>query len=293
MGRPALRYIRRALRVLGVAALVLAIAALVAMNVVDFGASPATIERAFAGLPHAPRHGAVEVDGRAIHYVEVGDPENPPVVLLHGSPGSWDAYLSQLTSAALQERAHMIALDRPGFGDSSDGGHEPSLARQAAITRAVLHAAHPDAPAVVVGHSFGGPVAGRLAMDAPEDVRALVLVAPSIDPALERTMLAQRVANLRVVAALLPDALVACNREIMALRAELEEMAPRWERMTTPVTVIQGEADRLVPPANADFAAARVPASSLELVRVPGMDHFVPWTRPELIEDAVLRHLGA
>jgi len=46
-----------------------------------------------------------------------------------------------------------------------------------------------------------------------------------------------------------------------------------------------------VPAANADFGERMIDPKILHVTRVPGMDHFVPWSNPELIRDAILRHL--
>ena len=168
-------------------------------------------------------------------------------MFVHGSPGTWDAFLGVMSDPRLVARAHVMAIDRPGFGGSSAGGHEPSLARQAEAVAAVLRERSPGRRALLVGHSYGGPVIARLAMDHPEQVAGLVLVAASIDPKLEQTMWIQRAADSRALAWTLPSTITACNRELMALRGELEAMLPLWEQVRAPVTVIQGDADRLVP----------------------------------------------
>ena len=60
-----------------------------------------------------------------------------------------------------------------------------------------------------------------------------------------------------------------------------------------PVTVIQGGKDVLVPPGNADFAADQLINSRITMVRIADMNHFVPWSHPQLIEQAVLEQLDA
>jgi pimeloyl-ACP methyl ester carboxylesterase len=52
--------------------------------------------------------------------------------------------------------------------------------------------------------------------------------------------------------------------------------------------VIQGEKDMLVHPKNADFAERMlVNSKSLKVVRVDTMNHFVPWSHPQLIKKAI------
>ena len=54
--------------------------------------------------------------GRPVHVVAAGDPALPPVLFIHGSPGSWEAWQDYLADPELSSRAHLLAIDRPGFG---------------------------------------------------------------------------------------------------------------------------------------------------------------------------------
>lgn len=256
---------------------------------VSFG--PPSTAQAFAGRP-APRAGSYEdADGRTVATGECGDPSGRLVLFVHGSPGVWRDFAYVMADPVLAERALLVSVDRPGWGGSAAGGLETSLADQARALRAVLEAHPENLPAVVVGHSLGGPVAARLAMDAPELVGALVLVAGSIDPELEKTTWYQALGRTWLVRPLVPEMLERADAEIRPLRRELEEMLPRWAELTLPVYVLQGDEDALVPPANADFAARVVTHAPLSIERIPGQGHLIPWQKPERIVATVLRAL--
>ena len=213
------------------------------------------------------------------------------VLFVHGSPGTWDTFVDCMGSADLQRSARMVSADRPGFGGSGAGTVERSLEKQAAALRPILDSNRSGRPAVLVGHSYGGPVVARMAVDYPHLVGALVLVAPAVDPELEDTKWYQIAAGWPFVSWLVPRDLMTTNREIMALEGELEKLLPHWPRIRVPVTVIQGEKDRLVPPGNADFAARRLVNAPVTMIRRDDLNHFVPWMRPDLITDAVLERL--
>ena len=70
-------------------------------------------------------------------------------------------------------------------------------------------------------------------------------------------------------------------------------MLPLWKNITCPVIVIQGKKDVLVSPENADFARKMLVNAPVEFVLVDDMNHFVPWSNPELIHDAILKMLHA
>ena len=251
---------------------------------------PPDPHKAFVGRD-APRFHTYPVFGRKIFAAEIGPKDGPPVLIVHGSPGSWGVAASLMTDPLLVERAHLIAVDRPGFGRSGAGRLETSLLRQAAMLKKVLDQAAPGRKVIVAGHSLGGPVAARLAMDDPSTVRGLVLVAGAVDPAEERTTWYQKVARWPLVRAIVPKRFKLANDEIRPLKRELEKMLPLWGKIRVPVEIIQGEADALVPPENADFAARMLTGTSVHLTRVPNQGHEIPFERPDLIRDAIVRLL--
>ena len=250
----------------------------------------------FANRPVKPQFGFIDVGNRQVHYARIAAP-NPsvadtlPIVLfVHGSPGAWDAFIGFFADSSLYNHAQLVAVDRLGFGKSGLGNPEPSLQKQAAALAPLLHL-NLQKP-IVVGHSLGGPVAVRLAMDYPDEVGGLILVAPSIDPALEKQEWYRPLGRAFPIRHWLPTELNVSNREILPLKGELQQMLPRWASITVPVTIIQGEDDNLVPPGNALFAKQMLTHAPVTVEMIPAMNHFIPWRRPDLIHNAILRQLA-
>jgi pimeloyl-ACP methyl ester carboxylesterase len=227
---------------------------------------------------------------RQIHYVTAGDERRPLVLFIHGSPGSLSAFIHFLADTSLTNHALLVSTDRPGFGYSNFGNAEPSLKKQCEDLKPILEKYHGNRPIILIGHSLGGPVICRMAMDFPGYVDGLIVVAGSIDPTLEpnETWFRAPLAT-PFLSWILPGSLRASNEEIYHLKPELEEMLPLWKNITCPVTVIQGNSDDLVPRENADFAEKMLVNANVQVVRVDGMNHFVPWSNPELIHDAIVR----
>lgn len=241
-------------------------------------------------------HDIVMPGYRTIHAVRIARADTLPlVVLVHGSPGSADAYLSYLADTALSRAACLISMDRPGFGYTSGFGKpEGSLERQAAALEALMRALAPGRKAILVGHSLGGPVIARFAMDHPGLVAGLVIVAGSIDPDLEEHPWWQGAVDKPPLCWLTPKSLWASNREIKLLETELREMLPRWPEISCPVTVVHAENDRLVPFANVAFAREHLANSSAFRAITPDKgDHFILWSRQALIRQAILDLLPA
>ena len=228
---------------------------------------------------------------RTIHAVYVGATDSLPLtVCVHGSPGSADAFLPYLADTILTRVSRVVTLDRPGFGYTSGFGHpEGSLVRQAEVVHAVVQRLSPERQVVLVGHSLGGPVIARYAMDHPDKVAGLVLVAGSIDPAQEEHPWWQAAIDVPPLCWLIPKSFWASNREIKLLEQELRNMLPLWDKVRCPVTVVHAENDRLVPFANVTFAR-RMLAHSADYreVTMDKGDHFILWSRPDVVRNAVL-----
>ena len=257
----------------------------------QFRMSRSEIDHYFAGKAQKGTLYSYPVDHRKINYLKNGNENLPLVVFVHGSPGSLSAFISFMSDTTLLRHAQLISVDRPGFGYSNFGYAEPSLQKQAADLMPILEKNKGHRPIILVGHSLGGPVIVRMAMDYPELVDGLVLVAASVDPDLEpnETWFRAPLAT-PFLSWILPRSFRASNDEIYKLKPQLQAMLPDWNRVTASVIVIQGEKDSLVPAANAAFARKMlVNARSVDVVMKAGMDHFVPWSNPELIRDAVLQ----
>lgn len=109
--------------------------------------------------------------------------ERPPnwngqtVLLLHGKNFS-GAYWAPTMRGLLERGYRVLAPDQVGFGKSSKPeAYQFSFSQLAANTRAVLDAAGVNRVAVV-GHSMGGMLAVRFALQNPERVQRLALVNP-------------------------------------------------------------------------------------------------------------------
>jgi pimeloyl-ACP methyl ester carboxylesterase len=227
---------------------------------------------------------------REIHYVKAGNESGPLALFIHGSPGSLDAFIHFLADTTLTRQALVISTDRPGFGYSNFGNAEPSLEKQGLALKPILEKYKNNRPIILIGHSLGGPLIVKMAIDYPDLVDGLVIVAGSVDPDLEpneawfRAPLATPFLSW-----ILPRSFRASNEEIYQLKPELQKMLPYWKNVTCPVIIIQGKKDSLVPAGNAEFAKKMLVNAKVNIYSVQDMDHFVPWSNPELIHDAVLK----
>ncbi len=246
-----------------------------------------------------------------------------PVLLLHGQPGSgrdWDRVI-----AALGNRGMPVAIDRPGWDGGSEANDLAGNARAAinALDSAGL------ARATVVGHSFGGAVAAQLAVEYPDRVAGLVLVAPAANVAslypLDRLFAAPVFGELgsllvvgapalvlrarltrRVIASRLgladdhlaaagralsrPAALRAYTTEQRSLIRDLPSLEARLPSLQVPTTVMIGARDLIVPVHSARELARTIPGA--ELIVLPRAGHLLPLRHAGAVADAIARKVS-
>jgi len=129
---------------------------------------------------HPPQGKIVEVAGASLHAVDVGPRDGIPIVMLHGA--SCNLEVMRPLAERLAQSHRVILVDRPGHGWStranlSDSTPEP----QARMISQALEKLG-IGKAIVVAHSWSGALALRIALDHPERVAGLVMLAPVAYP---------------------------------------------------------------------------------------------------------------
>ncbi len=123
------------------------------------------------------RRDVAVTDDVSIAWYEAGSADAPPIVLLHGighwARAAWDPLMPELA-----DRYRVIAIDLPGFGDSSKPDARYDLAFFTSVLRELLASELPGRFALA-GNSLGGMIAADYAGAYPERVAALGLIAPA------------------------------------------------------------------------------------------------------------------
>jgi pimeloyl-ACP methyl ester carboxylesterase len=157
---------------------------------------------------HPPVGRFANVDGGRLHYVEAGPRSAQPVLLLHGNSGNLNDLMLAL-GEPLSKDLRLVAVDRPGHGWSqplSSHDAEPVEA-QARYIVGLLDELNID-KAIVVGHSWSGALALTLALDYPDRVAGLALLAPASHPWSGGIPWYQTLASLPVFGQLFTDTVV-------------------------------------------------------------------------------------
>ena len=236
--------------------------------------------------------GYVESDGFRIRYREAGQGE--PLVSLHGA-GGMKLYRSHELLAA---QYRVIVFEVPGFGQSPANERSqsmPDLARTMAEAVTNLGLEHFN----LMGNSFGGKLALWMAIQQPERVQALVLVAPAAirpeggqSPAAlsPEELLARLYAHPeRQAPAPPPDPAIVAEQEALVRRvigpARDAALEGRLPGLHVPVLVLFGTLDRMIPPEMGRLYCEKLPNCHLVLVYDAG--HAVDADRSEAFVSVV------
>jgi len=255
----------------------------------DFDVAAATAEA------EAPEPEAVALGGLSLNYLRTGSRGAVSLVLIHGFGGDLNNWI--FNQPVLSEAHDVVAFDLPGHGRS---GKEVGKTDLAALTQGLgdFLDAVGIARAHLAGHSLGGALALQAAMDLPDKVAGLTLLAPAgLGPEINADFIegyisAGKRKDMRAILELLVADPELISRDMVndvlkykrldgvdrALRQLADSLFPGGRQrvldadalaqLTIPITMIWGEDDRILPVAHAD----RLPDRAV-VHRLAGVGH--------------------
>lgn len=227
--------------------------------------------------------------GRTIHYVQTGNDTLPTLYFIHGSPGSWNAFEDYLKDSLLLLHYRMISIDRPGFG-YSDFGKAMNMHDETKLIIEMLKKVDNKKPVALIGHSLGGPCVLKIgANNSGIDIRYLLILAGSVDPAQEKPENWRIPLDHTILRYLIPGALRPSNAELLMFKKDVFDLLKDFPKVTSNVIIMQGDKDVLVPPENSVFAQKKlINAKTIEMIWFKGENHFIPWTKYNDIRNKLL-----
>jgi 3-oxoadipate enol-lactonase len=236
-------------------------------------------------------------------------------VLVHGLGGTRAIW--KHVAPALEPEFTVVSYDLRGTGESERPPGPYSLDDFVGDLRRLAAELDLEQPALV-GHSFGGSIALRYAAEHPGDVSSVVSVGgPVALPEQGRQGMRDRADTVEADGMRAVSETVATNAMAQSFReanpddfrayadllaandagayaatcrviSELDLKAD-LARIAAPVLLIAGELDGVLPPAAQEAAAAAI--RDVESVQVPDCAHIVPWEKPQVLRDELVRFL--
>lgn len=209
-----------------------------------------------------------------------GDPANPAWVFLHGvndQAGTWFT-----VAPALARERHVVLIDLPGHGESEPQQGPLTLETMLASLEAVVDHELAGTSFVLTGNSLGGWIAALYAITHPERVRHLVLEASgglSLPFASPVTATSEEEARLVLRAvhgpsytppAWLVTSLIQRSSDSPMQRItgiEAHFLDRRLGEIRSPVTLLWGDEDGVLPLEYANVLRDGIPGARLEVIR--------------------------
>ena len=290
--------------------------------------APAPQQPAADPEPQPTRYAShfVTVNGTRLHYVVQGS--GRPVVLIHGNPGSARDWMPVLATLALHHR--VIAFDRPGHGHSQRPNHaDATVEVQAQLIHDALAQLRVERP-IIVGHSWAGALALVYAINYPNELAGVLVVAPAVyedhdggsfltdlstvpvigDAAnyMLTPLLGASMIRGELKKAFSPDP-VPKNYEHLALsewtkpgrvrayaldestfNSSLRKFSPLYPQITVPLSILAGDSDLIVSGKENALRLHEAVPNS-RMVVLPRTGHQIPFTRPQSVISEIERLL--
>jgi len=285
-----------------------------------------TAEPSWRGIDWQSHLHAVEVQGRRINYVDIGEGDMPPAIFIHGLGGCWQNWLENIPRLAQERRC--LALDLPGFAGSEMPREKITIAGYGDTVVQFGRTVGLDEPVDLIGNSMGGFIAAEIGINHTDFARRIVLCAAA---GISITNLKRRpVLTFARIAAAATNAALA-RREAMVKRPRLRQnilayvfrhpsrvdadlayqftsgagspgfipaldaltaydFRDRLESVKVPVLLVWGREDNLVPVQDADEFERRIPDARKVILEDTG--HVPMLERPQTFNDLVVEFLA-
>lgn len=236
-----------------------------------------------------------------------------PLILIHGLADDHRAWRRTLPDLMLRHR--VVMYDLRGHGQTGLGQPDGTLRQLGADLVSLMDAIGLEG-ADIAGFSLGGTIAMRAAIDHPNRVRRLVLVATSSrvgraaadwyrqrvemversDPALRATLDADTADVYAQSPAELEEGLLIRRQSTADPRGygnacaamaglNAAPLDPELDRISAPTLIVASELDQHCPPKAAEIICTRIKGSRLEII--PGAGHPIPVEKPRELAESM------
>jgi len=225
-----------------------------------------------------------------IRYIESYTHENADILIfgLHGAVSNAMRYKEIMSDTALLNRnVRFISLDRPGYGMSNPGEALTDIGKQAEVVDYVI-SKYPFKTCILVGHSYGSAIVATYASKNQDKNIKLVMLAPAIDPELERIFPTSKMVNNPKTRQIMPESSQVGALENLQHEDELNEMLSIWPKLKIPVYHIHGKLDMVISPKNLEFSKRNINPRFLTTMLLPDVGHKIITFKAEEITQLII-----
>ncbi len=243
------------------------------------------------------QHKTASFSEGSFNYVEANSnsKKQQTILLIHGISANWRDWGTSILSEICLLGYRTIAIDRPGMGDSDRETNVISLEHQSSLIIKNIRT-FDSKPLIVIGHSYGGCLALKMALTQKKEIDGLILLATPTHPWLGGLGLLYDTLSLpfftgigtKIISILKPKILIDTTlRDVFYP----QEMSLNYKDLKVPVEIIHGTKDKIVP-----FDIHAKPLSekvnSSKLTPLKGIGHMPHHFRKNVIIQSIISLLA-
>lgn len=242
----------------------------------------------------------VSINNIDVDYLELGKSKSDEtIIFLHGwhNTANKEKYLELLK--LLSNQYHLIALDFPGFGQSSEPVQPWTVSDYATLVENFIDKLNLK-KIILIGHSFGGRVAIKIAAKNKSDIKKIILVASA---GVEKKSLSIKLLN--ATAGLTPQFIKkifsqhlgsADYKKTSGIMRQTfkniinEDLQDFFPKIKVPVLLVWGDLDHTTPLDHAKTMKRLIPNSTLKIIK--NGNHGIPYRHAPDVAEIILNYLS-
>jgi pimeloyl-ACP methyl ester carboxylesterase len=240
------------------------------------------------------------VGGQQVHYEAFG--RGQPVIFVHGWLGSWRYWWPTMQAMANQYRS--FAVDLWGFGDSSKGVSDYSVASHAAMLDGFVNKMGIARPFMLVGHTLGAAVALRYANVSSKSVDRIAAIGLPLSQNYVNGYLVGKTAETVIEQSksrfsAFPEVLMGLEKaDINALeqsKGQVAQLALKDElnEVVCPLLLVFGGRDSLIKPPSSSMENGKDESLDHHIVLLEECGHFPMLDKPAVFNRLLREFLGS
>lgn len=217
------------------------------------------------------------------------DSTKPSILFIHGAIGSIDNF-SDYTKSIGSDNTNIIILDRPNYGNDYNENYEHSIRFQSLLVNDLMDQYWSQESNIILGYSYGGPVALFAHMLRPYD--SVITVSPAIDPENEVIPVLIYFYKWKLTRPLVPRAWVEASKEKLGHVDDLKLYENLWASVRGNIIHIHGEKDMIAPYENVKFLSEKISKEYYKHIALPQAGHGALWSQSDLILKLIKEQLA-
>ncbi|WP_299675614.1 alpha/beta fold hydrolase [uncultured Tenacibaculum sp.] len=211
----------------------------------------------------------------------------PTMVFVHGTIGSINDFSKYISNSDLQAKCNMVAYDRIGYNYNDKNHVQESINFERNMLKDVIK----DLPfnkTILVGYSYGGPIA----LAVKKKVKEIILLAPAVHSSVEPMPWMVNFYKWKLTRWLVPRIWKEASKEKLSHKKDLKLFESDWENTPNKIISIHGSGDWIVPYENSKLLEDQFPEDQFQLITIDKANHGLVWSNFDAIKSQFLKILN-